>query len=179
MRCLSSTKSCLRILLICFAREIKGFYLSFLGNEVGFTDIMNVSPNILNKNSNFKKLRDGFVDKRTMITTALTSSYHWKTLVLFACERKYLKTHLNWLFYDMCKKNTASLTMIRRVFVLEYYLIPKLNISYYLSHYCYWVLYCWIDHKVGILLACVLSAILGYFWRNIQNLFTFLQNSHH
>ena len=47
---LSSTKSCLRFLLICFAREIKGFYQSFLGNEVDFRDIMNVSPNIFAKN---------------------------------------------------------------------------------------------------------------------------------
>ena len=48
--CLSSTKPCLRFLLICFAREIKGFYQSSLGNEVDFRDIMNVSPNILAKN---------------------------------------------------------------------------------------------------------------------------------
>ena len=48
--CLSSTKSCLRFLLICFDREIKGFYQSSLGNEADFTDIMNVSPNILAKN---------------------------------------------------------------------------------------------------------------------------------
>ena len=44
--CLSSTKPCLRFLLICFAREIKGFYRSSLGNEVDFRDIMNVSLNI-------------------------------------------------------------------------------------------------------------------------------------
>ena len=48
--CLSSTKPCLRFLLICFDREIKGFYQSSLGNEVDFTDIMNISPNILAKN---------------------------------------------------------------------------------------------------------------------------------
>ena len=48
--CLSSTKPCLRFLLICFDREIKGFYQSSLGNEVDFRDIMNVSPNILAKN---------------------------------------------------------------------------------------------------------------------------------
>ena len=30
--CLSSTKPCLKILFICFAREIKGFYQCFLGN---------------------------------------------------------------------------------------------------------------------------------------------------
>ena len=49
--CLSSSKSCLRFLLICFDREIEGFYQNSLGNEeVDFTDIRNVSPNILAKN---------------------------------------------------------------------------------------------------------------------------------
>ena len=62
--CLLSTKSCPRFLLICFAQEIKGFYQSSLGNEIDFTDIMNISPNILKK-----KLRHGFVDERAMITT--------------------------------------------------------------------------------------------------------------
>ena len=47
---LSSTKPCLRFLLICFAREIKGFYQSSIGNEVDFTNIMNNFPNILAKN---------------------------------------------------------------------------------------------------------------------------------
>ena len=48
--CLSSTKPCLRFLLLSFDREIEGFYLSFLGNEVDFTDIMNSSRNILAEN---------------------------------------------------------------------------------------------------------------------------------
>ena len=47
--CLLSIKPCLKFLLICFAREIKGFYQSSLGNEVDFTNIINVSPNILAK----------------------------------------------------------------------------------------------------------------------------------
>ena len=64
--CLSSTKSCLRFLLICFNREIKGFYQSPLA-----------------KNLNLKKLRHDFVDERAMITTTLISSYHWKILVPF------------------------------------------------------------------------------------------------
>ena len=51
-------------------------------------DIMNVSPNILAKNQNFKKLKHGFVDKRTMITTTLISSSHWKTLVPFCLQKK-------------------------------------------------------------------------------------------
>ena len=59
--CLSSTKPCLRFPLICFAPEIKGFYQSPIGNEVGFRDIMKVSPNILGKNENFKKLRHSFL----------------------------------------------------------------------------------------------------------------------
>ena len=48
--CLSSTKPCLRFLLNCFVREIKGFYQSSFGNEVDFRNIMNVSLNILAKN---------------------------------------------------------------------------------------------------------------------------------
>ena len=86
--CLSPTKACLRFLLICFDREIKGFYQSSLGNEVDVTDIMNVSPNILAKNQNFKKLRHGFLDERTLITTTLISSCHWKTLVTFCFRKK-------------------------------------------------------------------------------------------
>ena len=42
--CLSSTKQCLRFLLICFTREMKGFYQSSLENDIDFRDIMNVSP---------------------------------------------------------------------------------------------------------------------------------------
>ena len=86
--CLSFTKPCLRSILTCFAGEIKGFYQSFLGNEVDFRDIMNVSPNILAKNWNFKKLRHGFVDERALITTTLISSCHWKTLVPFCLRKK-------------------------------------------------------------------------------------------
>ena len=86
--CLSSTKPCLRFLLICFAREIKGFHQRSLGNEIDFRDIMNVFPNILTKNQNFKKLRHGFVDERALTTKTLIFSCHWKTLYLFVCERK-------------------------------------------------------------------------------------------
>ena len=85
---LSSAKSCLRFLLNCFAREIKGFHQSALGNEVDFRDTMNVSPNILAKNSNIKKLRHGFVDERVLITTTLISSCHWKTLIPFSLRKK-------------------------------------------------------------------------------------------
>ena len=86
--CPSSTKSCLRFLLICFDREIKGIYQSSLRNEVDYTDIMNVFPNILTKNWNFIKLRQDFVDKRAMIKTTLTFSCHRKTLVPFYLRKK-------------------------------------------------------------------------------------------
>ena len=89
--CLSSAKLCLKFLLICFAREIKSFYRSSLGNEVDFRDIMNLSPNILAKNSNFGKLRHGFVDERALITTTIISSCHLKTLVPFCLRKKRLE----------------------------------------------------------------------------------------
>ena len=66
----------------------KGFYQSYLRNEVDFANIMNVSPNILSKSQNFKKLRHSFVDKWTMSTTTLTSSCHWETLVPFCLKNK-------------------------------------------------------------------------------------------
>ena len=40
----------LRLFLICFAQEIKGFYQISLGNEVDFTDIIKVYQNIFAKN---------------------------------------------------------------------------------------------------------------------------------
>ena len=57
-------------------------------------DVMNVSPNILAKNENFKKLRHGFVDEKALITTILTSFCHWKTFVPL-CLQKSLKTRFN------------------------------------------------------------------------------------
>ena len=44
-------------------------------------DIMNIYPNILSENQNFKKQKYGFVEERVMITTTVTSSCQWKTLV--------------------------------------------------------------------------------------------------
>ena len=86
--CLSSTRLCPRFLLICFAREIKGFYQSSLGNEVDFRGIVNVFSNILAKDLNFKKLRQSFVDERALITATLIPSCYWKTLVPFYLQKK-------------------------------------------------------------------------------------------
>ena len=64
-----------------FCSEDKGFHQCSLWNEVDFTNIMNFSLSILDKNLNFRKLRLAFVDEKAMITATLESSYHWKTLV--------------------------------------------------------------------------------------------------
>ena len=66
-------------------------------------DIMNVSRNILAKNENFKKLRHGFVDKRAMITTALTSSCHPKTLVPFCLQKKIPENESLTLTVNYCE----------------------------------------------------------------------------
>ena len=84
--CFSFTKLCLRFLLICFAWEIKGFYKSSLGNEVDFRDIMNASS--IAKIQNLKKLRQGFVGERTLITATLIPSCRQKTLVPFCLRKK-------------------------------------------------------------------------------------------
>ena len=101
--CLSSTKPCLRFLLICFDREIEGFYQSSLGIEVDFMDIMNISPNILAKNWNFKKLSHGFVNERAIIIMTLISSCHWKTLVPICLQKKRPENAFVTLKVNYCK----------------------------------------------------------------------------
>ena len=86
-------------------------------------DIMNISTIILSQNQNFKNLKHGFVEERVMITTTVTSSCQWKTLVpsfLLAndlrnvfntnmelsqnrAEKRIVpfKTTVNWLFNDI------------------------------------------------------------------------------
>ena len=90
LSCVSSTKSCLRFSLDCFAREKKGFYNSCLGDEVDFRDTINVSlkcyPRI-----KISKIWQSFEDERAMITTAFLSM---KALLPFYLWKKRLKTHL-------------------------------------------------------------------------------------
>ena len=153
--CLSSTNPCLRFLLICFAREIKGFYQSLLGNEVDFTDIMSVSPNILATNWNFKNLRHGFLDERAMITTTLTSSCHWKTLVPFCLWKK--------------RPENAFLTLI-----VNYRKILQKNKLCYLTTvnclfndiWCYLVIGCF-DWKIGVFQQTV--ARVYYILKSLQS----------
>ena len=106
-----------------FGETFLGVYQSSLGNKIDFRDIMNVSPNILAKNWNFKNLRNSFVDEKALIPTTLMSSCHWKTLIPFWLWKKRpenafltlivnyrkiiqknklrLKTTINWLFNDI------------------------------------------------------------------------------
>ena len=71
-----------------FSGDERLLYQCSLGNEVDFTDIMNVFPNISAKNWNFKKLRHCFVDERATIITTLWSSCHWKIVILFCLRKK-------------------------------------------------------------------------------------------
>ena len=98
--CFSSTKSYLRFLLACFAREIKSFCQRSLRNKVNIRKIMNVSPNILVKNWNFKNLRHGFVDERTLATATLISYCDWKTLVPFCLWKEKPKNAFPTLTVD-------------------------------------------------------------------------------
>ena len=74
--CLLPTNLCLRFLSVCFAREIKSFYQSSLGNEVDFRDIMSVSQ---------------------------ISSCHWKTLILFCLRKKRPEDTFLTLIVNYCK----------------------------------------------------------------------------
>ena len=99
--CLLSTNACLRFLLIliCFAREIKGFYQSSIGNKVDFSGIMNVSSNISAKQIS----RHCFVDEGAMITTTLKSSCQWKTLAPLCLRKKRPKRAFLTLTVNYCK----------------------------------------------------------------------------
>ena len=61
---------------------------------------MNVSPNILAKNWNFKKLRHGFVDERAVITTTFNTN---SKLSQNRTEKQIMpfKVIVNWLFNDI------------------------------------------------------------------------------
>ena len=96
-------QNCLRFLLICFACEIKGSCQSFLGNKIDFRDRINVSPNILAKKQNFKKLRHSFVDERALIITSLISFCYWKTIAPIFLQKKRPENALLTLIVTYCK----------------------------------------------------------------------------
>ena len=103
--CLSSTNQCLRFLLICFAREIRGFYQSSSGNELKIA-----------KNQNFKKLRH-----RARKATTLTSSSHWKTLVPFCFEKERPENPFLTLIVNYCHLLSDSLVDMICLFNMSYF----------------------------------------------------------
>ena len=120
--CLSSSMSQISFNLFCSGDN--KLLSEFLRNWVWFHKHNERFPNILAKNWNFKKLRHGFVDERTLITTTLIYFCLSKTLVPFlrAKEKTWkrifntnselsqnrtekqimpFKTTVNWLFTDI------------------------------------------------------------------------------
>ena len=147
-RCLLSTKSCLRFLLICFDQEIRGFYQSSLGNDVDFTDIMNVSPNILAKNLNFRKLTHGLVDERALITTTSISSCHWKTLAPFCLRKKRPEKRIFNINSELSQNHT------------EKQIMPfKTTLNLLFKWYIMLFSYCSFDWKIGIFQQTVVRGI--------------------
>ena len=153
--CLLSTKACLRFILICFARELEGFYRNSLRYEVDFRDIINVSPNILAKYSNFKKGETRFcrwkcTDKNdiniflpleNLSTFLLAKEKTWKSIFSTNSElsqnptEKQIvlsKTTINWLFNGIwCNFFIACFDWKIGLFqqtVVRVYYIPKENL---------------------------------------------------
>ena len=117
-----STNLCLRFLLNCFVRGIKGFYQSSLRNEVDFEvdfrNIMNVFPNILAKRLDMVcrwKSTDNndiniFLSLENPCTFLLGKEKTWKCtfntnieLSQNRTEKQIMpfKTTSNWLFSEM------------------------------------------------------------------------------
>ena len=104
-----------------FAREIKDFYQSSIRNEVDFRDLMNASPNILAKNSNFKKVRQFcrwkstdnndfniFLSLETTCTFLVAKEKTWKRIFNLngklsqnGTEKKIMPSKQQWIGYLM------------------------------------------------------------------------------
>ena len=136
--CLSSTRLCLRFPFNCFVRKIKGFYQSSLGNKVDFRDIMNVSPNILDINWNFKKLRHGFINERALIIMTLISSCHWKTVILFCLRNKRPENAFLTLIVNYRKSYKKQIMPFKTTVILLFNVIR-----------CYLVISCF-DWKISV-----------------------------
>ena len=125
------------------------FYQSSLGNEVGFRDIMNVSPNISTKNWNLKKLRHGFVDESALITITLKPSCHWKTLVPFYLQMKRPENEFLTLIVNYRKNGTE-----KQIMLLKTTVNCLLN-----DKWCYLVIGCF-DWKIGVFQQTVVRGLL-------------------
>ena len=118
---------------------------------------MNVSPNILAKNENLKKLRwKSFVDERAMITTPLYSSCNWKTLLPFCLLKKR-----PWIIPKSYRKTNYAIQNNRKLAIYWYMML--------FSHWLFWLKNCRLSTN-----SCkdfVISLIFRFlFWTNSKNL---------
>ena len=118
-----------------FCSGDKRLYQSFLGNEVDFRDIMNVSL-IPWLKIEISENWDSFVDERALIATVLISSCHRKSLVPFSLRKKrpvnvFLTLVVN--YRKIVQKNMPSKTAINRIF----------------NDICYLFIACF-DRKIGV-----------------------------
>ena len=107
----SSTKPCLKSLLIYFTREIKGFHQTSLGNKIHFRDIMNISPNTFCKcKSTDNSDINIFQPLENPWSFLLAKEKTWKRIFNTNGElspnrpekkKKPSKTTINWLFKDI------------------------------------------------------------------------------
>ena len=122
---LSSTKPCLGFLKIYFAREIKGFYRIFWGNEADFTDASPKMVYVSQKsrlklkfhNTRFCRWKSNdcndiiFLSLENPCALLLAKEKTWKRIFnpnsevsQNHTERQFIssKTTINWLFHDIC-----------------------------------------------------------------------------
>ena len=123
------------------------------------------APNILAKNSNFKKLRQSFVDERALITTTLIFSCHWETLVP-SCLRK--KRHEN-VFLTLTV-NYGKIVQQKKIMPLE----TKVNWQFN-DIWCY-LLIAYFDWKIGVFQQTVVSVY--YILDMTSNILAFLAIRH-
>ena len=110
---LSSTNSCLRFLLICFALEIKRFYQSFLGNEVDLAKNWNLKKHEIRfyrwKSNDYNDMNI-FLSLENPCTILLAKENTWRSIfntnsdLSQNCTEKQImpfKTTVNLLFNDM------------------------------------------------------------------------------
>ena len=153
--CLLSTNLCLRFLSVCFAREIKSFYQSSLGNEVDFRDIMSVSQiswlkiKILKTETPFCRWKSSdnndfniFLSLENPYTFLLVKEKTWRhifntnsELLQNGTEKQIMpsKATINWLFSDIwCHLFIACFDSKVGIFqqtVLRVYYTWSINIS--------------------------------------------------
>ena len=140
-------KSVPQIFFNLFCSGNQRLSLHFLGNEVDFRYIINVSQISWRKTSkNFKKLRHGFVDERAPITTTLIPFCHWKTFVSFYLRKK---RHENAFLRIILKyrKNRTEKQFIPSKTTINW-LFNDIWCCFLIDIWCFW--WCLFNWKIGV-----------------------------